>query len=421
MSEKISVITVVYNDVAYIRQTIESFFAQTYTDKEYIIIDGGSTDGTAEIVREYADRLAYWCSEPDGGLYEAMNKGLSHAQGIWVNILNSGDVYCSDQVLEQMLTLGGQQYADVIYGNALADNGIQDDHIEAGDDLRQLEFQAIYRHGCSLMRTETHRRFPYQVEKKEQYGFALDYDVIYRMYHAKCVFCKVPVEVQTYKLDGASNHLLKSLKYNYRITTQYGKSSSKRWYYLKSLFSYRLKNNAVFEWFRYFVFEFFLNNVVPLVLSWSVRRAILKVLGIQIGRGSFIARETYFMSPRMFSLGAHSDINRECLIDARGGLRVGDNVSISHRVNLVTGGHDVQSSDFHGRYLPIEIQDYVWIGVGATILQGVTVGKGAVVCAGAVVTRDVEPYAIVGGVPARKIGERNRILDYQCKWITPFT
>ena len=71
MSNKISVITVVYNDVANIRATMESFFSQTWEDKEYIVIDGGSTDGTADIIKEYAPRLAYWCSEKDNGIYDA--------------------------------------------------------------------------------------------------------------------------------------------------------------------------------------------------------------------------------------------------------------------------------------------------------------------------------------------------------------
>ena len=79
---KISVITVVYNNVADIRQTMESFFAQTWAEKEYIVIDGGSSDGTVDVIKEYSDRLAYWCSEPDEGLYHAMNKGIVQAIGL---------------------------------------------------------------------------------------------------------------------------------------------------------------------------------------------------------------------------------------------------------------------------------------------------------------------------------------------------
>ena len=80
----------------------------------------------------------------------------------------------------------------------------------------------------------------------------------------------------------------------------------------------------------------------------------------------------------------------------------------------------MNSSTFKGKYLPIVIEDKVWIGANATILQNVVVGEGSVVCAGAVVTSDVKPYTIVGGVPARELAERNRELEYHCVGYSPF-
>lgn len=99
----------------------------------------------------------------------------------------------------------------------------------------------------------------------------------------------------------------------------------------------------------------------------------------------------------------------------RGGGQLNNNISISHYVKIVTGSHNIQSNSFDGKFKPICIDDYAWIGIGATILQGVKIGKGAVVCAGAIVTKDVLPYEIVAGVPAKKIGERNKNLNYKCK------
>ena len=103
MNKKVSVITVVYNDVGHIRETIESFFSQTWEDKEYIVIDGGSTDGTIDIIKEYANRISYWISEPDKGMYDAMNKGILKANGDWINILNSGDLYSTSEVITDVL------------------------------------------------------------------------------------------------------------------------------------------------------------------------------------------------------------------------------------------------------------------------------------------------------------------------------
>ena len=85
----ISVITVSYNAVSTIEQTILSVINQTYSNIEYIIIDGGSTDGTIDIIRRYEDKIAYWVSEPDRGIYDAMNKGASKANGEYIAFLNT--------------------------------------------------------------------------------------------------------------------------------------------------------------------------------------------------------------------------------------------------------------------------------------------------------------------------------------------
>ena len=87
----ISVVTVSYNAVATIEQTLLSVINQTYPNIEYIIIDGGSTDGTVDIIKKYADEIVYWISEPDKGIYDAMNKGIKKANGEWINFINAGD------------------------------------------------------------------------------------------------------------------------------------------------------------------------------------------------------------------------------------------------------------------------------------------------------------------------------------------
>lgn len=118
-------------------------------------------------------------------------------------------------------------------------------------------------------------------------------------------------------------------------------------------------------------------------------------------------------SPRRLTLGRGSIVGRRCLIDARGGIQIGRDVNIGSETVMMTAKHRVQDPDFVDDYAPIVIGDRAWIAIRATILGGVTIGEGAVVAAGAVVTRDVAPYTIVGGTPAVAIGERTRDLRYR--------
>lgn len=113
---KLSVITINLNNANGLRKTIESVVNQRYTDFEYIIIDGGSTDKSVEVIKEYADNITLWISEPDNGIYNAMNKGLSKANGEYILFLNSGD-WLVNNVLNKVFTLDFLDY-NIIYGNA---------------------------------------------------------------------------------------------------------------------------------------------------------------------------------------------------------------------------------------------------------------------------------------------------------------
>ncbi len=112
---KISFITVVYNSASSLEDTLKSVINQTYANKEIIIIDGGSTDGTINIIKKFKSNIDYWISEPDKGLYDAMNKGLIAATGDYVTFINAGDQYCDINVIDELFE--GQTNADVIYGN----------------------------------------------------------------------------------------------------------------------------------------------------------------------------------------------------------------------------------------------------------------------------------------------------------------
>lgn len=136
-----------------------------------------------------------------------------------------------------------------------------------------------------------------------------------------------------------------------------------------------------------------------------------------MGEGTAVQMNCSFLNGPRVHLGKRNVINFGSMLDGRKfDIRTGDDVSIGPEAGILTLGHDPQSPEFEDRGGGVVIGDRVWIGYRAVVLPGVTIGEGAVVGAGAVVTRDVEPYAIVAGNPARKIGERNRELSYQLEF-----
>src|SRR5438105_1203474 len=157
------------------------------------------------------------------------------------------------------------------------------------------------------------------------------------------------------------------------------------------------------------------NHGVNHLPSYRLRHGWYRtVLGVKLGPGSGIHLNCYvwFTGPGrmrregLLTIGNHSRINRNCCLDARGGLTIGDNVSISPDVVILTMEHLKDDPGFATVTRPLRIDDHAWIGMRAMVMPGVTIGRGAIVAAGAVVTRDVSPGTIVGGVPARPIGQR---------------
>ena len=161
----------------------------------------------------------------------------------------------------------------------------------------------------------------------------------------------------------------------------------------------------------------YLAEFIGWVPSHGVRSFLFRrVLRASIGLHSSVHRGCRLYRPVGVSIGSHTVINRDVLLDGRMGLVIGDNVSVSEGVAIFTLEHDPNSPDFASRGGAVHIADRTFIGARAVILPGVTVGEGAVVAAGAVVTCNVLPYTIVGGVPARPIGERRRDLSYTLEY-----
>lgn len=153
-------------------------------------------------------------------------------------------------------------------------------------------------------------------------------------------------------------------------------------------------------------FEVGFLHLVGLVPCHYFRRFFYRLTGMKIGKGSTLHMGARFYNPENIKIGEDSIIGENSVLDGRDKLVIGNHVDIASEVMIYNCEHDVKSSDFNAVCAPVTIEDYVFIGPRAIILPGVTIKKGAVVGAGAVITKDVEGYSVVGGVPAIKIGER---------------
>ncbi len=167
------------------------------------------------------------------------------------------------------------------------------------------------------------------------------------------------------------------------------------------------------------------NKIVAKLPGHKLRVAYYRhVLGWEIGPNSSIHTGlTVFGGRKGVKIGRNSTLQLDCLIAGTGmdsDLTIGDNVAIAYRAMIVIGSHDVNSPSFEGVLAPVTIEDRAFIGAGAIICPGVTVGEGAVVAAGSVVTKSIPPYGIVGGNPAKLLGERRRDLDYEITAFWPF-
>lgn len=165
----------------------------------------------------------------------------------------------------------------------------------------------------------------------------------------------------------------------------------------------------------------FLWWVVGYIPVHHIRRFFYRLFGMNIGSGSTLHMMTRIYDPRFISLGNDTIIGEKATLDGRrqlpgskGGITIGNHVDIASEVMIWTSQHDIHASDFHAIEEPVTIHDYVFIGPRSIILPGVTIGKGAVIGAGAVVTKDVPENAIMGGIPAKQIGERT-IKNYSYK------
>lgn len=220
----VSIITINYNNKDGLRKTIESVIHQNFKSFEFIIIDGGSTDGSFEVIQEYKKYIDYWVSEPDNGIYNAMNKGIAKAQGKYCNFMNSGDCFANNDVLKHVFTNGNE--ADIICGNTYWTKWTEPPKEITFDSL----FNGTICHQCAFI----NRRLLLKYKYDEKLKIVADRKFFLQsLIFENCSYQAINIDIVIYDLNGFSSHnrVLSDLEYQQvleelipeRIRIDYGK------------------------------------------------------------------------------------------------------------------------------------------------------------------------------------------------------
>ena len=194
----VSVVTVVYNGVKYIEQTIQSVLGQTYPHIEYIIIDGGSTDGTQEIIKKYESRISFWISEKDRGISDGFNKGITRASGEVVGLINADDWYephTVEKVVQQLLA------GDIFYGDLRLFRHEEAEFIVKGDHHILSKMMSV-NHPTVFVKKEVYDRLGLF---DESFSTAMDYELMVRFAANNCRFVYIPAVLANMRWDGTSD------------------------------------------------------------------------------------------------------------------------------------------------------------------------------------------------------------------------
>lgn len=216
---KISIITVCYNAEKHLEEAIESVLSQDYGNFEYIIIDGGSTDDTLDIIRKYEDRLAYWVSEPDRGIYDAMNKGIEKASGDIIGMINADDYYFPDAFKKVAAAFEGKNLGGYIFWGDI----MHGEERVLGWRQWNVKRGAFAPHPSMFCPKKVYEQIGTYSLK---YKILADYDFMYRAihhYHVKPIY--IPERIAFFRPGGlASQNILPSLKEELAVKLDYGQS-----------------------------------------------------------------------------------------------------------------------------------------------------------------------------------------------------
>lgn len=197
----ITIITVVFNGEKFLEETIQSVIGQNYPNVEYIIIDGGSTDGTLDIILKYDHAINYWVSENDSGIYDAMNKALFFASGEWVNFMNCGDQFYGENTLDQIFIAKKYTGYDILFGDHEVIYPSGRKRIARAGKIEKLGIGSQFSHQASFIKTNYHKSHLFSPHNK----IVADFEFYYLAWKTKVRFKYVPEVICSISAGGISD------------------------------------------------------------------------------------------------------------------------------------------------------------------------------------------------------------------------
>lgn len=198
---KVSIITVTFQNVEGLKVTMRSVFGQNYPTLEFILVDGGSTDGTLEVIRENEAGISWWCSEQDRGIYDAMNKGIRQASGDWIIFMNAGDSFFSSQILKEVFERNSYSGYSFVYGNWQVRYPYGGTRLRKAGPVKSLWKGSQFCHQAVFISSDYQCHHPYS----NQHRLVADFAFFYQAYEAGEKFMQLNIPIASIEAGGVSD------------------------------------------------------------------------------------------------------------------------------------------------------------------------------------------------------------------------
>lgn len=259
-TDLVTIITVTYNAEKYIEQTIKSVIYQDYSNIEYIIIDGASSDGTVDIIKKYEKFITYWISEPDKGVYDAMNKGIDVATGKWINFMNAGDTFVSNFTVSTIMKKL-QPTSELVYGDSFLISKTEKQYRKA-KNIDNFFNGIPFCHQALFAKRAILNKYKFNTF----YSIAADYDFILKAFTVKHHYQYVDIPVCNFLDDGLSQQqILKSSIEAMMVISKY--SRNLELIYDSNPFRIICKNNTKLNYYFSVLFNKFILEIIRLGLN----------------------------------------------------------------------------------------------------------------------------------------------------------